>query len=102
MTGRPLDVQEIREVLRLLSRELGVTPTAEALAEQPELQWLGDPVVRAHDAALAAPCRRCSHHIACHVGGRAGTGWAIYDRVWQDAAGSCSIDGCDCQRAHRG
>lgn len=51
--------------------------------------------------SMELPCLRCGHQIACHVGGRAGDGWPIYDRIWNDAAGHCSTKGCDCPSAYR-
>jgi hypothetical protein len=54
---------------------------------------------------LDQPCMRCWHQIGCHVGGRALTswqdrGWAVYDRVWMNASGSCSTKNCGCPSAY--
>lgn len=52
---------------------------------------------------LDTPCQRCDHQIALHVGGRSNThwndGWAIYDRIWQQASGRCSTKDCSCPSA---
>lgn len=55
--------------------------------------------------SLDEPCMRCWHQIGCHVGGRLLTswqdrGWPIYDRLWTDASGSCSMEECGCEAAY--
>jgi hypothetical protein len=46
-------------------------------------------------------CACCWHQVAVHVAGRAGTGWAIYDRTWAAATGACAVTGCPCDAAYR-
>lgn len=69
-----------------------VTTKGEDRLRGPKVPW---PLV-----AIDQPCLRCRHQIACHVGGRAGAGWPIYDRVWNDCAGYCSAKGCECPAAY--
>lgn len=76
----------------------------------------GIPLVTSGEARLRQPlkpwhvpldtkCQRCNHQIGCHVSGRSNTGWrsgwAIYDRIWEAAAGGCAVKTCECPAAYR-
>ena len=51
------------------------------------------------------PCMRCWHQIGAHVKGRLldsqqDRGWAMYDPVWMNASGGCSMKDCECPAAY--
>ncbi|WP_214103195.1 hypothetical protein [Acrocarpospora catenulata] len=48
---------------------------------------------------LAQACARCGHQNGGHVDSleRTRSGWPIYDPIWADALGACSVPGCPCR-----
>ena len=102
--GYNYTVKDVRDGNKLMAawwlwmrREgVAVTTSGEGLLRGPAQPW---------HVPLDTPCQRCDHQIGCHVSGRALTswqdrGWAIYDRIWASASGSCSIKDCECQAAY--
>lgn len=50
-------------------------------------------------AELSKPCGRpgCGHPNGVHTGGTKAFGWAIYDKVWANASGTCNAPDCECR-----